>query len=626
MQWLRHYPFWLLLFLAASVMAILLISDPNNMNKNRDYGSLDLSTEEIQWLKDNKILYASIKPGWAPFSFMSEQGEFRGISIDYLSRIEHMLNIKFNRLNAREDIYQENADLLVGTTPPVIERNPRYRLLDKPYVVSEFAIYSKKSKPIFDMNSLHGKRVAVFKTGIVAKDLAAHYPDVELYAADIAEEAMDAVMTDRVDAYIGNSVVIDYTIQNQGFFDIQNTGTTPFKSEVYMAVKQTSPLLASILNKALAKIDVDEQREILQSWTQRSNTQRKFYLKILISTMSMAFIVIGFFYYNNVRLSREIQQRKQVEVSLTRQRNKAEKAEKKAKQYLHEIDALNSGLELKIIERTEDLEKQIEERKLIEKNLRETQSVLVEAEKMASLGGLVAGVAHEVNTPLGIGITAITHLKDKLNELLHHYQSGEMKRSDLEAFLKISETSVSIVFDNLSRASQLIKSFKEISVDQSGADIREIYLYEYLEQLLISLQPNIKRRPIQVDISSIPTSLRLRLEPGALAQIFTNLIMNSLTHAFEPEQAGLIKISANTEGKNLLLRYQDNGKGIANENLRKIFEPFFTTKRHRGGSGLGLNIVYNLVTRKFRGKIHVESEIDQGVQFLIEFPNCVLKK
>ncbi len=607
-------------------MAIVLMSDPSNVHKQRDYGSLELSTDEIQWLSNNKILYASIKPGWAPFSFMSEQGEFRGISIDYLNRIEQMLNVKFNRLNAREDIYQENADLLVATTPPVIERNPRYRLLDRPYVISDFSIYSKKTKPITDINGLRGKRVAVFKTGLVAKELAANYPDVELYAADIAEEAMDAVMTDRVDAYIGNSVVIDYIIQNQGFFDIQASGVTPYKSEVYMAVKQTSPLLASALNKALAKIDADEQREILQSWTQRSDTQRKFYLKVLLVIVSLSFIVIGFFYFTNVRLSREIQQRKQIEVSLIRQRNKAEQAEKKAKQYLREIDALNSGLELKIVQRTEDLERQIEERKLIEKNLRETQSVLVEAEKMASLGNLVAGVAHEVNTPLGIGITAITHLKDKLHELLQHYQSGQMKRSDLEAFLNVSETSVSIIFDNLSRASQLIKSFKEISVDQSGADVREIALHDYLQQLLISLQPNIKRRPIQIDISAIPATLILRLEPGALAQVFTNLIMNSLTHAFEPQQAGLIEITAKTEGKKLLLNYQDNGKGIAPENLRKIFEPFFTTKRHRGGSGLGLHIVYNLVTRKFRGKIHVESELHQGVQFLIELPNCVVKK
>lgn len=560
------------------------MGNPENTFKKRDYGPLELSKDEIQWLSNNKILYVGIKPAWAPFSFVSEQGEFRGISIDYLNRIEHMLNIKFNRLNVREDITQENADLLLAATPPIVERNPRYRLLNKPYVVSEFSIYTKKANPILDLNGLRGKRVAVFKTGQVAKELGVNYPDVDLYSADIAEEAMNALMKGIVDAYVGNSIVIDYIIQSQGFSEIQASGTTPYKTEVYMAVKQTSPLLASAITKALTKIDKDEHNDILQSWIRRSDSQRNFYFKILVGFILVSFLVIFFFYFINLRLSRLISIR------------------------------------------TKELEKEIDERKLIEKNLRETQSVLIESEKMASLGNLVAGIAHEVNTPLGIGITAITHLKDKLHDLLHYFKSDQMKRSDLEEFLQISEKSVSIIFDNLSRASQLIKSFKEISVDQSGGDVREINLYDYLQQLLISLEPNFKSRLIQVDFLSIAKTIQLKLEPGALAQLLTNLIMNSLVHAFERQQKGLIKITAKTKGKNLLLRYQDNGKGIAAENLHKIFEPFFTTKRLRGGSGLGLHIVYNLVTRKFHGKIQVESELQKGVEFLIELPNCVVKK
>lgn len=585
---------------------------------------IELTTEEIHWLQDNKILYASIKPGWAPFSFMSEHGEFRGISIDYLNRIEKMLNIKFNRLNAREDIFQENADLLIAATPPLVEKNPRYKLLDKPYIVSDFQIYTKKDKPVSNLNELRGKRVAVFKTGLVAKELATNYPDIELYAADIAEEAMDALSTERVDAYIGNSVVIDYIIQNQGFFNIHASGTTPYKTEVYMAVKQSSPLLASALNKAFAKIEADEQRVILQSWTQRSDSQRIYYFKVLIVTIAVAALIIGFFYLSNLRLSREILQRKQIEVSLIKQIAKAEKAEKKAKQYLKEIDQLNANLEKKIVERTSELEKEIEDRKQIEKNLIDTQSILVESEKMASLGNLVAGVAHEVNTPLGIGITAITHLKDKLSELNHLYNTSAMKRSDLDSFLQVSDTSVAIIFDNLSRASQLIKSFKEISVDQSDDDVREINFHDYLQQLLISLQPNFKRRPIQIDTAQIPHQLRVKLQPGALAQLFTNLLMNSFIHAFEHDQAGTIQIKVFAQGNNLTIDYQDNGKGIEPKHLRRIFEPFFTTKRHRGGSGLGMHIVYNIVTRKFNGKIDVQSELSKGVRFLIELPNCVV--
>ena len=482
-HWIRSYSFWALFFLAAGLIVILLMGNRENTFKKLDYGPLELSKDEIQWLSNNKILYVGIKPGWAPFSFVSEQGEFRGISIDYLNRIEHMLNIKFNRLNVREDITQENADLLLAATPPIVERNPRYRLLNKPYVVSEFSIYTKKANPILDLNGLRGKRVAVFKTGQVAKELGVNYPDVDLYSADIAEEAMNALMKGIVDAYVGNSIVIDYIIQSQGFSEIQASGTTPYKTEVYMAVKQTSPLLASAITKALTKIDKDEHNDILQSWIRRSDSQRNFYFKILVGFILVSFLVIFFFYFINLRLSRLISIR------------------------------------------TKELEKEIDERKLIEKNLRETQSVLIESEKMASLGNLVAGIAHEVNTPLGIGITAITHLKDKLHDLLHYFKSDQMKRSDLEEFLQVSEKSVSIIFDNLSRASQLIKSFKEISVDQSGGDVREINLYDYLQQLLISLEPNFKSRLIQVDFLSIAKTIQLKLEPGALAQLLILVLM-----------------------------------------------------------------------------------------------------
>lgn len=152
--------------------------------------AIKLTMEESEWLANNKNLYVSIKPGWAPVSFLSEHGEFRGISVDLLNKIEQILGVKFNKLQAREDIFQENADVILATTSAAINKQARYTLLDTPYLISPFVIYTKKGIEFKDLNSLHGKNVAAFRTGPVAKNLAEYHPQIHLYAADIAEEAI----------------------------------------------------------------------------------------------------------------------------------------------------------------------------------------------------------------------------------------------------------------------------------------------------------------------------------------------------------------------------------------------------------------------------------------------------
>lgn len=587
--------------------------------------AIKLTMEESEWLANNKNLYVSIKPGWAPVSFLSEHGEFRGISVDLLNKIEQILGVKFNKLQAREDIFQENADVILATTSAAINKQSRYTLLDTPYLISPFVIYTKKGIEFKDLNSLHGKNVAAFRTGPVAKNLAEYHPQIRLYAADIAEEAIEALLTGKVDAYIGNSIIIDYTLINQGFRDIQASGITPYKSEIYMAVKTSSPLLASSLNKAINLISGDERKNITDSWTLKStkntdiNYQLIFFIIVLSSSITFAF------FKANRKLNKEIEQRKIVEMSLIKERNKAEEAELIIRRYSNELKTLNEHLEEKVSDRTRDLEIEIEERKNTEKILRETQNTLVETEKMASLGSLVAGIAHEVNTPLGIGVTAVSHLKEKSLELIDLYRTNTMKRSSLEDYLEIVVTATKIIEDNLSRASELIRSFKEISVDQAGGDVREINLLNYIKQILMSLQPNFKKSLVSVQLSNIDENLILKLQPGALSQVMSNLLLNSLAHGFEENQVGLISISTSTSENNLIIVYEDNGKGIPKENLRKIFEPFFTTKRGSGGSGLGMHIVYNIVTQKFNGKIDVKSNVNQGVKFEITMPDCVRK-
>jgi signal transduction histidine kinase len=256
------------------------------------------------------------------------------------------------------------------------------------------------------------------------------------------------------------------------------------------------------------------------------------------------------------------------------------------------------------------------------KDLRATQAQLIESKKMASLAGLVAGVAHEINTPVGTSITAASHLIDRIVEIHKRLNRGEMTRSDLESFLSNSERACDILLTNLQRSGDLVKSFKQVAVDQSSLKRRRFDLCTYLQEIKQSLQPRLKGTPYQFVIEC-HAPIELNTCPGVLSQIITNLVMNSLLHGFEEGAArqGMICITVTTIEDSLIkLEYKDDGKGILEKHLPNIFEPFFTTNRESGGSGLGLNLVYNSVTTYLGGTIKVKSKANVGVCFIIEFP------
>lgn len=251
--------------------------------------------------------------------------------------------------------------------------------------------------------------------------------------------------------------------------------------------------------------------------------------------------------------------------------------------------------------------------------LHNTQAQLIAAEKMASLGRLVAGLAHEINTPIGIAVTAASIAEDRTAELGQLYQNGRLQRSDLEEFLQTITESGRLIANNLNRAAALIQSFKQVAVDQSSEAVRTINLKTYMTEVVASLQPELKRTRLLVAVSG-DEDLVLQSYPGALSQIMTNLIVNSITHAYAPDADGHLTITIGQQNDKACLTYGDDGKGIPTEDQGKIFEPFFTTRRGRGGSGLGLHIVYNLVTQKLGGTIGFQSQVGAGTTFKILLP------
>ena len=251
--------------------------------------------------------------------------------------------------------------------------------------------------------------------------------------------------------------------------------------------------------------------------------------------------------------------------------------------------------------------------------LKKTQHQLVQSEKMAALGGLVAGVAHEINTPVGIGVTAASLLEEKTRECANLFSTQAMKRSDLEAYLQLALDSTGMILSNLGRASDLIQRFKQVAVDQSCEEINEFRLKECLENHIMSLHPMLKKGAHSVQLQC-RDDLVLKSYAGALGQIVSILVMNTLLHGFEDMKNGVISIEVDEQPDTIVLSYRDNGKGIQKEHLEHIFEPFFTTKRNHGGTGLGLHILYNLVTQTLGGRIDLKSEYGQGVVFQMEIP------
>ena len=280
---------------------------------------------------------------------------------------------------------------------------------------------------------------------------------------------------------------------------------------------------------------------------------------------------------------------------------------------------LNKSLEDKVHQRTDALKESNQELLSTLETLHQYQGQLVESEKMASLGDMVAGVAHEVNTPIGLGVTSSSLLHDRLTEIKNAFENKTLKSSQLKKFLADGDENLNIIMRNLKRAADLITSFKKVAVDQSSSEERRFNFKGLLREVVLTLAPQLKNTHYKIELEC-PEDLIVTSKPGPLNQVLVNLIINSIIHGFEGKEYGTIKIIVIRMKNQINLLYQDDGVGIHQSIKTKIFDPFITTKRGSGGSGLGMHLVYNLITQALNGTISFESEQDKGVTFDINFP------
>lgn len=277
-----------------------------------------------------------------------------------------------------------------------------------------------------------------------------------------------------------------------------------------------------------------------------------------------------------------------------------------------QIKDLNKKLEAKVELKTKELNTTSEK-------LKHTELLMIENEKMAALGELVAGVSHEINTPVGLSLTGITHFVHISKNLKKLYENDNMSQDEFEEFIKTTNELADAITINLKRAAEIIKSFKKVAVDQTSREKREFKLKEYIDEILLSLRNKTKKMNIDFDVEC-DSELAIESYPGSISQIMTNLIMNSMIHGFEDKKDGQIKIKAFKEENQLHIEYSDNGKGIPKESLDKIFKPFYTTKKSKGGSGLGLNIIQKIITDELKGTIECKSTEGESTTFNVVFP------
>lgn len=255
--------------------------------------------------------------------------------------------------------------------------------------------------------------------------------------------------------------------------------------------------------------------------------------------------------------------------------------------------------------------------------LREAQETLVQTEKLASLGALVGGVAHEINTPVGIALSCASHLADATTHMRALFEADDIGVEDFQRYMDTASDTSQLILGNCERAADLIRSFKQVAVDRTSAERRRFDLAAYIGETLAALKPSIRQAGHQVDIVC-PAGLEVDGYPGALSQVLTNFLMNSIVHGYDEGRSGHLSITVDVPAPDQVrLVYADDGRGIAEEHRTRIFDPFFTTRRGSGGTGLGLHIVYNLVTGPLEGQLSVDSESGRGTRFTVLFPRHV---
>jgi signal transduction histidine kinase len=461
-------------------------------------------------------------------------------------------------------------------------------------------VIATQSHQVFinDIESVLGETFGITRGHAMIDTLRTRYPGIRLREVANIKEGLGQVQDGRLFGFIDALPTIAYRIQTQAILDMKIAGQLEDSEQLSwnlsIATRRDEPLLGEIFQAAIEALPQEQIQAIVNRWLSIRYEQVFDYVlmwKIVAGVVGIAGVILWMVLVWNRRLAK-----------LNRELGQARA----------QIAAQNLGLEQRVAERTRDLRETLAQ-------LERTQASLVQSEKLAALGDLVAGIAHELNTPIGNAVMLASTLSDQ-ERVFRQQMAAGLSRSALQRFVDAVRDSSDILLRSLQRAAELISSFKQVAVDQASYQRRVFSLDEVTREIALTLQPRLRRSPARLDVDIAP-GIRFDSFPGPFGQVLMNLVQNALLHAFDDREAGCIRIESQPAAPGfIIIRVSDDGNGIPPDNLDRIFDPFFTTRLGQGGSGLGLHIVYNLVTGLLGGAISVRSAPGQGTVFDLALP------
>jgi signal transduction histidine kinase len=516
----------------------------------------------IEWLEDDqaKGIYASFLPALA--NSMNRQIDYR------------LMNWK----EAQNAVLEGNADVLTVFSPNP-DRIPHYDFTPGFFDVEMSLFVRTDNVSIFNVHDLEGMNVGITKGGHL-KSWLRENSKAKLVEVSNHLEGFKKLVRGEVDAVATTNWVGLYVLQKHHFQGVRPVEPALYAKPTHMGVVKGNHELIQALSSAVERM---KDQGVLENLQQRwKGSQVVLFTKDYLDLVTLR-IVFGVVAVLVIILL--------ISVYLLKQQ---------VRRRTHSLEIANNELETLL-----ELQKH-------------SQQKLIESEKLAALGTMVAGLAHELNTPIGIGVTITSTLEHNLDQLFNTLTQGKLKLSEVKHVQDESKDMLSLLYESLKHAADLTSDFKQLAADQNSMQRRVFNLAEVIQSIVTTMEHSLK--PDGIEISNTgDASIEIDGYPGAITQILNNLLINAFIHAFEDEESGRITINFNRHDDQIVLVVSDNGKGIPEENLDKLFNPFFTTRLGQGSSGLGLSIVYNLVTGIMGGDIKVS--IDSGTQFNLTFPS-----
>ncbi len=583
-----------------------------------------LSAEERQWLTEHPVIRLSPDPAFAPIEEINANGEYVGMAADYMDLIEKKINFKFTIVGyptwkqVVEETKQKNVDVLAAVTQST--QREEYLNFTTPHIkLPGMIIVSDRTTGKVSIDDLKNMRVAS-PAGYVWFDLIGYdHPEIKLLEAATLREGLRDLSFGLLDAVVADPATVTQVIKEEGLSNLRIGGETGYFFELAFAARKDWPILRDILEKSIQSIHKEEHAAIFDSWIQfkgEEGISQNVLIGLAISLTLLILLAMGFMFVNMLLRIRVAQQTEELNAANAN------------------LSEVNVELERRVVERTSDLEKAYSE-------LKHSQVKMVQSEKMAALGQMIAGIAHEINTPLGYAHSNVMIMKDfieKVKKVDTNFRAWKNLMSDgfsseddisnkfLEvddAFAELNEndeieecgelaTDTLYGLDQISDITQNLKDFSRL--DQ--AEIDDINVNDNIERTL-KLAKNLLKDHIHVELSlgQIPS---IKCNPSKINQVLLNLITNAC-HAIDVsgKEVGKLAIDTDFDGDRVNIIIKDNGIGIAKDVGKKMFDPFYTTKEIGQGTGLGLSICYNIIVKEHKGQISVRTREGVGTKFTI---------